>query len=267
MADGDEADDEAAETELGWSSELEAREEGFATAQEHEEKRRAEAGHDPETDVREQLPVGHDAKFRQLVDRLRAEELAGHNGGDDGGDDERPDAFHGDGAEDDFRNEKRASERRVVGAGDAGRRAAGDEEAQARGRTFGEAAEERAEHGRELHHGALAADGAAGGDGYERGEALYDRGADADDAIAEDDGFHEVGGFSGILPALAEEKNAAGEDAAERGHEEASPPREGSRGFVERAAFAEEEHLHGVERFAERDGGASAGEADGNGQG
>ena len=66
--------------------------------------RRAEPGQHAEQRVGEELPVGHDAEVGQLIDRLRAEELAGDDGGDDGGHDERPDAFHGDGAEDDFRH-------------------------------------------------------------------------------------------------------------------------------------------------------------------
>jgi len=134
-----------------------------------------------------------------------------------------------------------------------------------RGRGFRESAKEGAEHGGELHHGTFAADGAAGGNGDERGEAFHHGGADADNAVAEDDSFHEVGRFAGLAPALAEEQHGAREHAAERGHEDAAPPREGGGGFVERSAFAEEELLQRAERLAERDGRARAGNADGDG--
>ncbi len=76
-----------------------------------------------------------------VINRLRTEKLAGDDSGDDGGDNEGADAFHGDGAEDDFSHEERAGERRIIGAGNARGGTARDEEAQSCGRKFSQAPE------------------------------------------------------------------------------------------------------------------------------
>jgi hypothetical protein len=125
------------------------------------------SGHHAEQEMKRQLPVGHHAERGHMIDRSRAEELGRDDRGHDGGNDERAEAFHRDGAEDNFCDEEGAGKRRVVGTRDARGRAASDEQPQPRGRKSCGAPEQRAEHGAELHHGTLAPDRATGGNGDE----------------------------------------------------------------------------------------------------
>ena len=104
-------------------------------------------------------------EHRHVVDRAVVGQRADDDVGGDGGDDQRPQAFDGHRAQHDLGHEQRAGDGRVVGGGDAGRRAAGDVEPAARHRHLAPAADQRAGQRGQLHHRAFAADGAAAGHG------------------------------------------------------------------------------------------------------
>ncbi len=72
-----------------------------------------------------------------------------------------PEAFHRDRAEHDLGDEERAGDRRAIRRGDPGRRAARDQQAQARRIEMHPAADQRRGERRQLHHRTFAADRAA----------------------------------------------------------------------------------------------------------
>lgn len=68
-----------------------------------------------------------------MIERFLAEQLPDGEGGDDRGENERAEGFHGQRLQDDLGHEERAADGRIVGGGDASRGAAGDEQAELQG--------------------------------------------------------------------------------------------------------------------------------------
>ena len=112
---------------------------------------------------------------RDDVRRVIFEQRARDERGGDGGEDDRAVELERQTAEEDLEAEERAADRRVVGGGDAGRGAAGDQQLELIGVDVGAAAEPAGGGGAEVDERAFAADAGAHGDGDEREKAARER--------------------------------------------------------------------------------------------
>ncbi len=157
LPDGQRADDEPAEAQPQVGRQGELGKQPLAGPQQPQKPRRCQAGEQAEQKQRQDFPVRPQPHRGDLVERLFAEQLAHGERGDDRGENQRAEGFHGQRLEDDLRDEKRAADRGVVGRGDAGRRAAGHEQPQLQRRLFPPPADARRDHRGKLHQRAFAA--------------------------------------------------------------------------------------------------------------
>jgi hypothetical protein len=262
LADRNQPDEQAAQAQLEHERQLRAAKKRFPGAQQQQEKRRDEAGGDSKQNMKRQLPIGHRRKGRHMINRRGAEELGRDHRRRDRGENERAETFQRDGAEHDLRHEERAGKWRVVSASDAGRRATGDQQPQPRRRGFSRAPEQRTDHGRKLHHGTFPPDGTSGRDRDERGKAFHERFAEPHDAVAEDDGLHEIVRPALRRPAFREKQDRSGDKSARGGNQDSSPPRQAAGRSLDRAVITQEKNLQMKQRLAESDRGKRAAKAD-----
>ena len=161
-------------------------------------------------------------KRGNLEDRSVAQHAMDRRVGGHGGDEQRAEALHRVGTHDDLGDEQGARDRCVVGGGDTGRGAARGEQPATRRRRAVVEPHFRSHQSRQLHHRAFAPDRAAGGDRQQRGNAPQQRGAGADDAVADDDRFHVIDAARVAEKFGAVLQHQAGAEAADDGHDRAA---------------------------------------------
>jgi hypothetical protein len=156
--DRDHADDQSAQRQRDRQRPVQAAETAARALEQRQVRRRAMSEQHAQQAVQRQLPGRAEIDVRHLVHRPVAQKVARGRIRDHRGDDQRAETLHRNRPEHHFGDEQRAGDRRVVGCGHTGRRAAGDQQAQPGHRRLGPLADLRG-HGRgHLHQRAFAAD-------------------------------------------------------------------------------------------------------------
>ena len=244
--DRERAHDESAQREPRDQRQLRRHENFFRRLQRPQKPRRRHARDQAERHVGQYLPRGVELERRHLVELRLARQPAHRQRRRDGRHRQRPEALHRDRAENNFRHEKRARDRRVVSRGDARRRAARHQQPQLRWRKLPPPPYERRDDRRELHHRAFAPDRAARADREQCRRALHQAGTDWHMPRADHDGLHVVRRTLPARDAPAEQEHETREQPARRRQREHAPPRQLPHRFDDARVRTRQQIMHAL---------------------
>ncbi|OIQ73083.1 hypothetical protein GALL_452850 [mine drainage metagenome] len=183
-------------------------------------------GNDADQHGVEQVGESHHRNDMRQVERTGGEQRLGGEFADHRGNQDGSDFTQREPTQNDFSNEQGAGNRRVVGTGEAGGRAAGDDEAAMRGVGAADASEQRRHQRGELDHRALAADGDAAAHADQRRQRAGEVGAERQDAVAHPHRLHVFRAARPLDPAMSGPHDQPAQRGAGCGNEHPRPRRQ-----------------------------------------